>query len=70
VLLASFDESMVVSTFKFLAVIGVGIVDLIRALGNDSFCEKASGAMPGFIGENISIQNSLEKSSMTTNRYS
>ena len=56
VLPASFNESMIVSSFKFLAVIGISIIDLIRTLGNDSGHEKASGAVLSFIGENIGIQ--------------
>ncbi len=54
-LCASFAESMIVSSFKFLAVIGISIVDLIRTLGNDSVYKKASCAMLSFIGENIGI---------------
>jgi hypothetical protein len=66
---ASLAESMAVSSFKFIAVIGISAVDLIRTLGNDSVYEKASGAMLSFIEKNIAI-SSLEKSSMATNRYS
>ena len=46
---------MVVGSFKFLAVIGISIVDLIRTLGNDSADEEASCTMLSFIGENIGI---------------
>ena len=55
VLCASFAESVIVSSFKFLAVIGISIVDLIRILGNDSVDEKASCSMLSFIGENIGL---------------
>ena len=55
VLCASYAESVIVSPFKFLAVIGISIVDLIRTLGNDGADEKASCAMLSFIGENIGI---------------
>ena len=65
---ASFDKSMIVSSFKFRAVIGISAVDLIRILGNSSD-EKASGAVLSLIGEDTGY-NSLEKSSMATNRYS
>ena len=68
VLPASFDKSMAVSSFKFFAVVRISIVDLVRTLSN-SACEKASCTMLGFIGK-ISAYNSLEKSSMATNRYS
>ncbi len=69
VLCASYVESEIVSSFKFLAVIRISIVDLIKTLGNDSVDEKASCAMLSFIGVNIGY-NSLEKSSIATNRYS
>jgi len=55
-LCASFGESVIGCSLKFLAVIGISIIDLIRTLGNDSVYEKASGAVLGFIGENIGIQ--------------
>ena len=55
VLPASFDKSMIVSSFKFRAVIGITAIDLIRTLGNSSD-EKASGAVLSFIGEDIGIQ--------------
>ena len=36
---------MIAGSFKFGTVVGVSAVDLIRALGNDSGHEKASGAV-------------------------
>ena len=56
VLPASFDESMIVSSFKFFAVIRISIVDPIRTLGNDRVYKKASGADLGFMRKNIGIQ--------------
>jgi len=56
VLRASFDKSVIGCPFKLLAVIGISIVGLIRALDNDSVYEKTSGAVLGFIGENIDVQ--------------
>jgi hypothetical protein len=67
---ASFIESMIVVSFKFFAVIGISIVDLIRTLSNSAY-EKASGAVLSFIGKDIGKDigiHSLEKSSMATNR--
>ena len=55
VLRACFNESVIGSSFKFLAVIGLGIVDLIRVLGDDSFYEEMCGAVLGFIRENSGI---------------
>ena len=43
---ANINESMIVSSFKFLAVIRISIIDLIRTLGNDSGHEKAGGTVP------------------------
>ena len=40
VLPASFAESMVVSSFKFLIAIGISAVELIRTLGNDTEVNK------------------------------
>ena len=54
VLPASFDESMSVSPFKFLAVIGISIVDLVRTLSS-STQEEASGAVLGFVRKDLSI---------------
>ena len=61
---ASFAESVIVSSFKFFAVVKINIVDLVRAL-SDSACEKAC-----VLSGKISAYSSLEKSSMATNRCS
>ena len=55
VLGACFDERVTGGPLKFLAVIGVGIVDLIRALGDDGFYEEMRSAVLGFIRENRGI---------------
>lgn len=56
VLLASFNESIVIRSFRFRTVIRINIVDLIAALGNVSFFKKGSGAVLSFVGGNIGIQ--------------
>lgn len=56
VLLASFDEGIISCSFKFLAAIEIGIVYSIAALGKDNFCEKAGGAILGFVRKNIGMQ--------------
>ena len=55
VLRTYFDESVIGSPFKFLAIIGVGIVDLIRALGDDGFSEEMCGAVLSFVRKNPGI---------------
>lgn len=60
-LLASFDEVIIGCSFKSLAVIGIGRIDSITALGNDNFCEKAGDPILVLYGK-ISAYSSLEKS--------
>ena len=66
----SCNESMIAGSFKFGTVVGVSAVDLIRALGDDRTYEKASSTVLVLSGKNLSIQFSLEKSSIVTNKYS
>ena len=68
-LLVGCDESMTVGSFKIRTVIGISTIDPIGTLGDDSAYEKASSTVLGFIGENTGY-NSLEKSSIATNKYS
>ena len=67
-LLVGCDESMTVDSFRIRTVIGISTTDLIGTLGDNSAYEKASSTVLGFIGENTGY-NSLEKSSIATNKY-
>lgn len=56
VLRAGTRKGMVRRAFVLLAVIGIGILDLIGALGNDCLGEKARSAILCLIGQDGGIQ--------------
>ena len=55
-LFAGLDEGMPVSPPVFLAVVRVGIVKLVRALGDHVVGEEAGGTVLGLVGQDVGIQ--------------
>jgi hypothetical protein len=70
VLLAGLDEGVVVSALIFLAVVGVCVIGLVRAMGDMTLPTKCRAALPWVLSGRMSAYSSLEKSSMAMNRYS
>ena len=66
---AGLDEGVAVGALVFLAVVGVGVFNLIRALLEHVVDQEMGGAVWVLSGR-MSAYSSLEKSSMATNRYS
>ena len=52
---ASLDKGMLVSAPVLLAVVGVGVVDLVRALGNDVADQELGGAVLGLVGQDVGV---------------
>ena len=54
--LAGHDKSMAVSALIFLAVVGIGVIDLVRALGENCVDEEMGGAVLGLVGQNVGVK--------------
>lgn len=51
-----FGESVVVSALVFLAVVGIGVIDLVRALRQHVADEELGGAVLGLVGQDAGIK--------------
>ncbi len=55
-LLAGLDEGMLVGAFVFFAIVGVSVIDLVRALCQDIVDQELGGAALGLVGQDIGVQ--------------
>ncbi|MEQ1558690.1 MAG: hypothetical protein ABL933_07080 [Methyloglobulus sp.] len=74
-LLAGFDEGMIVGALILLAIVGVSVIDLVRALGDDVIHQELGGAALGLVRQDVGVQLPGEvvdypQGTRATNRYS